>query len=133
MKITNRQMVGFLNISDSILRLKIPKKLYSAISLNRAALMDAADTYTRQQQKLLEEYVKKGSKGQLLRNGNKYAFTDETSYYNELEELLGLEFDVNMQMVSEELFDQMDSMEKFDSLSGVQYEMIGIMVGENAG
>lgn len=133
MKITNRQMVGFLNISDSILRLKIPKKLYSAISLNRAALMDAADTYTRQQQKLLEEYVKKGSKGQILRNGNKYAFTDETSYYNELEELLGLEFDVNMQMVSEELFDQMDSMEKFDSLSGVQYEMIGIMVGENAG
>ncbi len=133
MKIRNRQMVGFLNISDSILQLKIPKKLYSAISLNRAALMDAADTYISQQQKLLEEYVKKGNEGQLLRNGNKYAFTDESSYYNELEELLVIEIDVNLQTVHEELFDQMDSMEKFDSLSGIQYAAIGFMVEENAG
>lgn len=128
MKITNKQMVTFMNVSGSILQLKIPKKLYSAIALNRASLKDTADVYTTQQDKLIDQYVKKDDKKRPIVNGNEYAFIDRDSYYRELEELLGIEHELNLQAIGEDLFDKMDEMEKFDSLSGVQYSCIDFMV-----
>lgn len=128
MMITGRQMVAFLNVSDSILGLRIPKKLYSAIAMNRMALEDAARVHNEQHEKIIDQYVKKDADGNPVMNGRDYAYINKAAYLEEVKELLELERDVNLQVVDASLFDRMDEMEKFDSLSGYQYGAIDFMI-----
>lgn len=128
MKITNRQMVNFLNTSGSILELKIPKKLYSAVAMNCVGMEDAAKVYEEMRQEILDSHVKKDEDGRYIKNGTGYAFVNREAYEEEMEELLEIEQDLSLQQVDEALFERMDEMEKFDSLSGFQYSAIDFMV-----
>ena len=114
MKITNQQMVNFMNLvhghkgesgklEGGLIERNIPRKLYSALDLNLKALSAAADTYNKQ----LAECK------------------DDTAA---VRELLNIEIEVVIQTVPEEVFDRMDESEKFDSLSGIEYSTLQFMI-----
>ena len=114
MKITNQQMVNFLNLvhghkgesgrlEGGLIERNIPRKLYSALDLNLKSLSAAADTYSKQ----LAE----------CRNDTEA-----------VRELLNIEIEAIIQTVPEELFDRMDESDKFDSLSGIEYSTLQFMI-----
>lgn len=110
MKVKNLQMVTFLNNVNDILKLRIPRKLYTAISLNADALDSPAKVYS----KLYDDIIG-DAKAQAL----------------ERQELLDDEVEVTIQTVTTDMLDEMDANKKFDALTGAQYVAIGFMISDD--
>ena len=107
MKLTNRQLVPFVNLSggnDSILTKKVPRKLYSAISQNMIAVDAMAKTFIKQRAEISNDDIEA------------------------IEELLAIESEVIIQTVPESVFDMMDASDKFDSLTGKEYAALEFMI-----
>ncbi|MBQ8232437.1 MAG: hypothetical protein IJZ34_11010 [Lachnospiraceae bacterium] len=108
MKITNQQMVNFVNMvsghkgKSGIIEKNIPMKLFSALDLNVKALLPAAETYNKQR--------------------------NECNDADALTELLKIEVEAVIQTVPEEIFERMDESDKFDALTGSEYSALQFMI-----
>lgn len=110
MKITNSVLVGFINNAGNILDKKIPQKLFSAIDLNAAAAKDALATYGKQYEDIKNDEISEKEKNEKIL------------------ELLDIELDLPLQTVSQDVFDRMEEGDKFDALTGREYQAIDFMV-----
>lgn len=107
MKLSNRQLVPFVNLSGgpgSILTKKIPRKLYSAISQNMTAVDSMAKTFIKQRSEVSDDDIEG------------------------ITELLDITSEVVIQTVPESIFDMMDASDKFDSLTGSEYAALEFMI-----
>ena len=110
MKIKNNDVVGFVNNAVTIMGKKIPNRVYTAISLNLDAVKPMVETYQKQYEAI---------KAKELSN------EDEAK---EIEELLDIDADIVIQMITPAQLDRMDDSEKFDALTGIEYKAIQFMV-----
>lgn len=107
MKITNRQLVPFINSmlgEHSILDRKMPRALYSALAQNRKALQSAMEVYIEQRNEIMD------------------------NDFEAINELLDIESEVVIQKVSSEVVDLLDVSDKYDAFSGKEYEAINFMI-----
>lgn len=128
MKIKNSQIVGFYNSGLSILQQKIPRGLFTALSLTAEALQKPAAIYEQQRTEILEQYVEKDAEGKMLIKNDRYVFTDEEAYDREMNELQGIESDIHIQTIPEETINLIDAGDKYDALTGAQYAAIDFMI-----
>ncbi len=104
MKVSNKDMVSFLNNARGIINKKIPHKLFFAISQNIAAFETPAKIYMTEIEKVDKENIE------------------------EMTELLGIENEIVIQTVPEKVLDIMDESSKFDALSGPEFMAIDFMI-----
>jgi len=128
MEIKNSEIVSFFKNGASIRDLKIPRKLFTAVSLNISALQESAKLYDAQHQEILSKFVKKDGNGKLIIEKNSYVIEDAKGYEEEMQELLDIKVNLEVQTVSEETLDLMEEKDKFDALTGQQLMAIEFMV-----
>ena len=111
MKIKNSDIVRFFNASDAIMAKKMPRKLYAKIDLNIRNLMNAAEVYSTQRQDILKDSSEVTPEMQM-----------------ELSELLNLEVDATVQMISERDLETIDESDKYDAFTGDEYKALEFMI-----
>lgn len=104
MKITNIQMVTYLNTFDGIAKKKIPARLYYALSCNMRTL----STFVQPYQEAYEKAKEAGGE--------------------EVAKLLKQEIEASIQTVPASILEVLDSGEKFDVLIGSEIEAIMFMI-----
>lgn len=122
MKMTNYTMVNVLNTLNSFGDKKLPQKISYAITKNIMIFRKEYECYEREFKKLLAKYdkdIEKDVDGNMVQNKDGIPVVNggaSKDFYNELNELLGIELDVNIYQISPEVFDYEDS-ERYDAMS----------------
>ena len=128
MKVKNSEIVDFFQKGTDIVALKVPRRLYTAVSLNVAALQEAARVYEGQHKDILSEFAKKDDKGEFIIDKNSYVIKDTKGYGESMQDLLEVEVTAELQTVSEATLDLMEEKDKFDALTGQQLAAIEFMI-----
>lgn len=126
MKITNGEVVKFVNGVGELREKKLPIKIGFAITRNLKALESVALAYEEERVKILDKYAEKGEDGEYVTEGDSYKIDEMDAYAKELQELLDIENDVQFQRVKMEDLEKCDS-EQFDSLSVQDISLLEIM------
>lgn len=105
MKIKNLEMVAYMNRINQIQKKKLPIKLSYALALNSKRLEEVANTYKAEFEKLKKE-------------GNVEA----------LNELIGSDFEAEIQKVKFSDIVKMDENPNFDVLTGEEFAAIDFMI-----
>ena len=128
MKITNREIVKIFNGIRTIEEKKLPVKLGFAINKNVKA-MGIAEAYDAERTKILDKYGQKDEDGQLEISGDEYVLTDKKAYAAEMNELLGIESELQVHTVTLDEIEKCDT-EKFDALTPGELEILEFMIEE---
>lgn len=129
MKITNREIVKIFNGIRTIEEKKLPVKLGFAINKNVKAMRGIAEAYDAERTKILDKYGQKDEDGQLEISGDEYALTDKKAYAAEMNELLGIESELQVHTVTLDEIEKCDT-EKFDALTPGELEILEFMIEE---
>lgn len=129
MKISNRQLINIFNGMPGIRKKQLPVKIGFAINKNISAMEDAAEAYTTEQRKILDKYCEKDEFGQFKTDGDEYVLTDRKAYSEEMNELLGIESDIQIHTVSLDEIEKCDS-DKFDALTPDELSLMEFMIEE---
>lgn len=122
MKMTNYTMVNVLNTLNSFGDKKLPQKISYAITKNIMIFRKEYECYEREFKKLLAKYdkdIEKDVDGNMVQNKDGIPVVNggaSKDFYNELNELLGIELDVNIYQISPDVFDYEDS-ERYNAMS----------------
>lgn len=125
MKITNRQILGFLN--SNIASKNLPVKLAYAIAANIEAVKPALEAYNRQRTDLIEKYAKKDEEGKPIAENGNYVFDDPEGWSSGISELLEAEAEISATTVPVDLLEKCDT-EDFDSLNVADLSAINFMI-----
>lgn len=129
MKISNRQLIKIFNGIASVKRKQLPVKIGFAINKNISAMEGAAEAYTAEQRKILDKYCEKDEFGQFRTDGDEYVLTDRKTYGEEMNELLGIENEIQIHTVNLDEIEKCDS-EKFDALTPDELSLMEFMIEE---
>ncbi len=129
MKITNREIVKIFNGIRTIEEKKLPVKLGFAINKNVKAMRGTAESYDAERTKILDKYGQKDEDGQLEISGDEYVLTDKKAYAAEMNELLGIESELQVHTVTLDEIEKCDT-EKFDALTPGELEILEFMIEE---
>lgn len=129
MKITNREIVKIFNGIRTIEEKKLPVKLGFAINKNVKAMRGIAEAYDAERTKILDKYGQKDEDGQLEISGDEYVLTDKKAYAAEMNELLGIESELQVHTVTLDEIEKCDT-EKFDALTPGELEILEFMIEE---
>ena len=129
MKITNREIVKIFNGIRTVEEKKLPVKLGFAINKNVKAMKGTAESYDAERTKILDKYGQKDEDGQLEISGDEYALTDKKAYAAEMNELLGIESELQVHTVTLDEIEKCDT-EKFDALTPGELEILEFMIEE---
>lgn len=122
MKITNYTMVNVLNALNNFGDKKLPQKISYAITKNIMIFRKEYECYEREFKKLLAKYdkdIEKDVDGNIVQNKDGIPVVNgeaSKDFYNELNELLRIELDVNIYQIPSDVFDYEDS-ERYDAMS----------------
>lgn len=122
MKITNYTMVNVLNALNNFVDKKLPQKISYAITKNIMIFRKEYECYEREFKKLLTKYdkdIEKDVDGNMVQNKDGIPVVNgeaSKDFYNELNELLRIELDVNIYQIPSDVFDYEDS-ERYDAMS----------------
>lgn len=122
MKMTNYTMVNVLNILNSFGSRKLPQKISYAITRNIMIFRKEYECYENEFRKLIAKYdkdIKKDIDGNMIHNKDGIPVVNGDSakyFYNELNELLGIELEVSIYQIAPDVFDYEDS-ERYDAMS----------------
>ena len=122
MKITNYTMVNVLNALNNFGDKKLPQKISYAITKNIMIFRKEYKCYEREFKKLLAKYdkdIEKDVDGNMVQNKDGIPVVNgeaSKDFYNELNELLRIELDVNIYQIPSDVFDYEDS-ERYDAMS----------------
>lgn len=133
MKVTNMDLLTYVNILNKYADKKLPQKISYAITKNLMGLNEDFECYSKELNKVLshyEDYFQKDENGELKVNESLIPILtdkDKTKeMVDELNELLAIEIDVNLYTISENVFDYED--DKYDSLSGLElFDLISVL------
>lgn len=130
MKITNRQLLTICNGISKIRQKKLPVKLGYAINKNLSAMQDSAAAYNNERERIVNQYCAKDENGQVKITGTQYEFPDSkhlSAYMGEMQELLNIENNLDIHMVSVEDVEKCDS-DKYDALTPEELEVLTFMI-----
>ena len=127
MKIRNSQIVNFINGVMNLKEKKLPIKLGYAITRNIKIMDPVATSYEEERQKILGKYAEKDDSGKFKVEDGSYIISDISGYEREMEELLGIENEMQLHTVTIEEIEKCD-MEQFDSLSVQDITLLDLMM-----
>lgn len=133
MKVTNMDLLTYVNILNKYADKKLPQKISYAITKNLMGLNEDFECYSKELNKVLshyEDYFQKDENGELKVNESLMPILtdkDKTKeMVDELNELLAIEIDINLYTISENVFDYED--DKYDSLSGLElFDLMSVL------
>ena len=127
MKIRNSQIVNFINGVMNLKEKKLPIKLGYAITRNIKIMDPAATSYEEERYKILGKYAEKDDSGKFKVEDGSYIISDISGYEREMEELLGIENEMQLHTVTIEEIEKCD-MEQFDALSVQDITLLDMMM-----
>lgn len=126
MKLSNEEILKFVNGCVSLRKKKLPVKLGYAIKKNLAAVGDAGNAYDAERQELLEKYAAKDKDGKFVVEDGRYSIEDQESFAKDLDELLAIKTEVGIQAVSVEEIEKCED-PRYDALTVEDLETLEIM------
>nr|CAJ1762967.1 hypothetical protein AUSP0088_00059 [uncultured phage] len=127
MKIKNSQIVNFINGVMNLKEKKLPIKLGYAITRNIKIMDPAATSYEEERYKILGKYAEKDDSGKFKVEDGSYIISDISRYEREMDELLGIENEMQLHTVTIEEIEKCD-LEQFDSLSIQDITLLDMMM-----
>lgn len=126
MKLKNRDIVNFINGCTALKEKKLPIKIGYAVHRNILSLAEAAEAYNVAREKIIEEHTEKDSEGNPVVKDNSYVFKDTQRFNKDLEELLGIDTEVNLHTISEKDIEKYDDF-RYDALTLSDIDTLYIM------
>lgn len=127
MKLKNRDIVNFINGCAVLRAKKLPVKIGYAINRNIIILSEAAEAYNVAREKIIEEHTEKDSEGKPVVKDNSYVFKDTQRFNKDLEELLGIDTEVNLHTISEKDIEKCDD-SRYDALTLSDLDTLCVMI-----
>lgn len=127
MKLKNRDIVNFINGCAVLRTKKLPIKIGYAINRNIIILSEAAEAYNVAREKIIEEHTEKDSEGKPIVKDNSYVFKDTQRFNKDLEELLGIDTEVNLHTISEKDIEKCDD-SRYDALTLADLDTLCVMI-----
>lgn len=127
MKLKNRDIVNFINGCAVLRAKKLPVKIGYAINRNIIILSEAAEAYNVAREKIIEEHTEKDSEGKPVVKDNSYVFKDTQRFNKDLEELLGIDTEVNLHTISEKDIEKCDDF-RYDALTLADLDTLCVMI-----
>lgn len=127
MKLKNRDIVNFINGCAVLRTKKLPIKIGYAINRNIIILSEAAEAYNVAREKIIEEHTEKDSEGKPVVKDNSYVFKDTQRFNKDLEELLGIDTEVNLHTISEKDIEKCDD-SRYDALTLADLDTLCVMI-----
>lgn len=127
MKIKNSQIVNFINGVMNLKEKKLPIKLGYAITRNIKIMDPVATSYEEERYKILGKYAEKDDSGKFKVEDGSYIISDISGYEREMDELLGIENEMQLHTVTIEEIEKCD-MEQFDALSVQDITLLDMMM-----
>ncbi len=129
MKITNRQIVNIFSGMPEIKSKRLPVKLGFAINKNMSTMKGTAESYDAERAKILDKYGEKDSAGKARVENGEYILKDKDGFREEMKELLGIENEIQIHMVSLDEIAKCDD-ERFDPLTLDELSLLEFMIEE---
>ena len=129
MKIKNSEIVQIFNGIPSAMKKQLPVKVSYAIGRNMKMLEPIANAHEAERMKIIEKYVEKDDKGEIIVRGNEVVLTDKEGYAREIGELLEIENEVQVHTIPFSLIEECDS-ERFDVLTPAELSAMSFMIEE---
>lgn len=131
MKITNRQVIEFINnVRDNKLASKrLPVKVAYAISRNLDKMNNIITSYETARKTLLDQYAEKDEEGKAkVKDGNYVIQEDQKqAFSDEMKELLEVENEIDLHTINMDEVEKCDT-DKYDSLTTADLMTMDIMI-----
>lgn len=131
MKITNRQVIEFIN-SVSVNKLaskRLPVKVAYAISRNLDKMNNIITSYETARKTLLDQYAEKDEEGKAKAKDGNYVIQEDQkqAFSDEMKELLEVENEIDLHTINMDEVEKCDT-DKYDSLTTADLMTLDIMI-----
>lgn len=131
MKITNRQVIEFINSvsANKLASKRLPVKVAYAISRNLDKMNNIVTSYETARKTLLDQYAEKDEEGKAkVKNGNYVIQEDQKqAFSDEMKELLEVENEIDLHTINMDEVEKCDT-DKYDSLTTADLMTLDIMI-----
>ena len=123
MRMRNIELIIISNNLEKYKDKKLPQKISYAITKNNMLIMQEQKIYIEEFNKIIkeyDEYIIKDTDGQMKLNTNGIPIVKaevEKEYMQKVNDLLNIEFDIDLFTISEKCFNYDDTIGKYDVLS----------------
>lgn len=123
MKMTNFMLVNFMNTLEAFQDKKLPQKISYAITRNLMNLSEEYQVYAAQLKKIFDayaDYIVRDEQENIRYSPNGIPIVEEAvteEFHEQLTDLLNIEFDMDMYLISLDIFDYEDKDRRYDVLS----------------
>ena len=131
MKITNRQVIEFINSvsANKLASKRLPVKVAYAISRNLDKMNNIITSYETARKTLLDQYAEKDEEGKAkVKDGNYVIQEDQKqAFSDEMKELLEVENEIDLHTINMDEVKKCDT-DKYDSLTTADLMTLDIMI-----
>lgn len=131
MKITNRQVIEFINSvsANKLASKRLPVKVAYAISRNLDKMNNIITSYETARKTLLDQYAEKDEEGKAkVKDGNYVIQEDQKqAFSDEMKELLEVENEIDLHTINMDEVEKCDT-DKYDSLTTADLMALDIMI-----
>lgn len=131
MKITNRQVIEFINnvSANKLASKRLPVKVAYAISRNLDKMNNIITSYETARKTLLDQYAEKDEEGKAkVKDGNYVIQEDQKqAFSDEMKELLEVENEIDLHTINMNEVEKCDT-DKYDSLTTADLMTLDIMI-----
>lgn len=131
MKITNRQVIEFINSvsANKLASKRLPVKVAYAISRNLDKMNNIITSYEAARKTLLDQYAEKDEEGKAkVKDGNYVIQEDQKqAFSDEMKELLEVENEIDLHTINMDEVEKCDT-DKYDSLTTADLMTLDIMI-----
>lgn len=131
MKITNRQVIEFINnvSANKLASKRLPVKVAYAISRNLDKMNNIITSYETARKTLLDQYAEKDEEGKAkVKDGNCVIQEDQKqAFSDEMKELLEVENEIDLHTINMDEVEKCDT-DKYDSLTTADLMTLDIMI-----
>lgn len=131
MKITNRQVIEFINSvsANKLASKRLPVKVAYAISRNLNKMNNIITSYETARKTLLDQYAEKDEEGKAkVKDGNYVIQEDQKqAFSDEMKELLEVENEIDLHTINMDEVEKCDT-DKYDSLTTADLMTLDIMI-----
>lgn len=131
MKITNRQVIEFINnvSANKLASKRLPVKVAYAISRNLDKMNNIITSYETARKTLLDQYAEKDEEGKAkVKDGNYVIQEDQKqAFSDEMKELLEVENEIDLHTINIDEVEKCDT-DKYDSLTTADLMTLDVMI-----
>ena len=131
MKITNRQVIEFINSvsANKLASKRLPVKVAYAISRNLDKMNNIITSYETARKTLLDQYAKKNEEGKAKEKDGNYVIQEDQkqAFSDEMKELLEVENEIDLHTINMDEVEKCDT-DKYDSLTTADLMTLDVMI-----